>query len=187
MAYDQWYTPTDIVETVQRFNPGRLFDPTSHPASPMGQVADQVLSEADNCLDLDNWPYAAAEEEYYLAYMNPPYSKPEPFVDVLLEWLSAESLRTEAVVVTNSSTATNWYQKLLAEASAVILPDHRIRFYCTREHAEAKGMNYDEVEGFPDLVQPTSPRYNNTIFYLGPVPRHFKDFFGKYGSYLEPK
>lgn len=185
MAYDQWYTPLDIVETVRRFTPDTLFDPTSHPASPMGQEADLTLTEEDDCLDYNNWPCVTGD--YHLAYMNPPYSNVEPFVDVLLKWMAAFHLRTEAVVVTNSSTATAWYQKLLAASSAVILPDHRIRFLCTREHAEEKSMSFDDVEGFPDLVQPRSPRYNNTIFYLGPVPQQFRGFFGKYGQYLEPK
>jgi len=85
----------------------------------------------------------------------------------LAEQLAAGNT-TEAIVLTNNSSDTVWFQKALGLASAVCLTQGRINF-----------LNRDERGG-------GNPLQGQTFFYCGPQTARFKTAYRRFGRIVYP-
>lgn len=96
-------------------------------------------------------------------WLNPPYSGPGEHTDNVLSSI-AIGVTTQAMVLVNSSTSTKWYQNLMQDRSAACLFKKRIAF----------------VD--PSTMKPKSGnRYDQTLFYFGPLVRLFREVMAKHG------
>lgn len=112
---DEWYTPPEVMDKV-RYVLGRIqLDPCSC------EEANRYV-DAMHYISLPHDGLAVNWMEYANLYLNPPYSRPGPWVE--------KAIRTyrPAVVVVNNSTETVWGQRLLRNAEAMFFPRGRISF-----------------------------------------------------------
>jgi ParB family chromosome partitioning protein len=97
-------------------------------------------------------------------WMNPPYSQPliERFCDRLVEAHKAGDV-TEACVLVNNATETQWFRTLGDGLSAVCFPTGRVRFW------------------HPDTDKGSTPLQGQAVVYFGKEPERFRDCFGPFG------
>lgn len=114
---NEWVTPEPIVNAARYTMRAIDLDPASSSSANM-------LVRATRFFDLDN--DGLSQEWSGRVWLNPPYGRGliTPFVDKLLSSTSV----TEAVVLTNNGTETEWGQRLLAAANWVCFPNKRIKF-----------------------------------------------------------
>lgn len=107
MANDQWYTPPEYIESVRRVL-GRIdLDPTSNELANSVVQAKRFITEEEDALSVSPWGDGVDTR----VFMNPPYSKPKPFVDrIVSEW--QEGAIAKAIILLNLSTSTQWWQQL---------------------------------------------------------------------------
>lgn len=116
---NEWYTPIDYIEAARDVMGSIDFDPAS------SEIANEIVKA----------------EEYYTAetngldkawhgnvWMNPPYASDliGKFIDKLIEELPNID---QAMVLVNNATETEWFNKLIPQASAVCFPRSRVKFY----------------------------------------------------------
>lgn len=151
---DEWYTPQKYIEAAREVMGEINLDPASN------EAANQVV-DADNYYSLEN---SAFDNEWFgKVWMNPPYSRIiKLFAHKLVEEFEAGRV-TEAVVVTNNGTDTQWFHKMGSVASAFCLHKGRIGF----------------INETGDQVQNNN---KGQIFtYLGSNPERFKEVFSEFG------
>lgn len=175
---DEWYTGPEIIEAcIEVFDAG-YFDPCGCPGTPATSASSAYGVYADGFdARTDDFP------EDLAVYLNPPYSKPDPFIENFLRNLGyfddalVERRMTagscEGILVVNASTASAWYQSAFAHADAVCMPAPRIRFLRRPLEGEEPDVGL--------FVRPKSPRYNNTIMYFGPNAYEFVEVFSAFG------
>lgn len=107
-------------------------------------------------------------------WLNPPYEKGlvDLFANKLLLELETGNA-TAAIVLTNNSTDSGWFQKLFIAASATAFPKKRIQFYDAND-------------------EKTSPTNGQTFFYFGNHADRFKQEFSAFGpgcmeAWYEPR
>lgn len=151
----EWYTPARIIDAARLVLGDIDLDPASSPLANETVRASRYYTADDDGLAQ---PWAGR------VWMNPPYSTGlvERFVVRAVEDYAAGSV-TAAVVLTNNSTDTRWWQRLAAAASAVCFPARRIRFV-----APAGEQN--------------TPLQGQTIAYLGADTDRFVTAFSALGS-----
>lgn len=111
---DLWRTPREIIDWVQgRFGEIKI-DLCS---SDENKVCYFNLTESDNFLD-DKWLDDYLIEMGELAWCNPPYSNPKPFVEQCIKW---SMFGHGVAIILNYDTSTRWYE-LVEENAAVIMP-----------------------------------------------------------------
>jgi hypothetical protein len=117
-------------------------------------MASKFYDEEDNGLEHD-WVGKV--------WMNPPYSQPHIalFMDKLVASYKSGSI-TEAIVLTNNATATQWWQVAAVESSCICYPAKRISFI--------------NPEG-----ESSSPLQGQTFMYFGGNIDSFVKEFSKYG------
>lgn len=151
---DEWYTPPEFVESARRVMGGIDLDPASNEKA-NGWIGATEFFSLENSAFLNEWNGRV--------WMNPPYSRIiKDFVNKLVDEYAADKV-SEAIVVTNNGTDTQWFQRLAGASSAICMVKGRIGF-----------QNIDGV------------RINNNnkgqIFtYLGDNPEAFKLEFEQYG------
>lgn len=101
-------------------------------------------------------------------WMNPPYSRPAPWVAKLLEGFECGDV-TEAIALLNARTGSAWFQSLSAHAWRCE-KRKRIQF-----HGPGTG-NGRTTHGFND----------SCFFYLGPRPELFAAVFSEFGQIVPP-
>ena len=117
MANDLWRTPPEVINWVQdRF--GKIdIDLCS---SDEDKICDRHLTEQDNFLD-DCWiEYGSDMRSIYtgdLAWCNPPYSDPLPFVMQCAEWGRSGN---GVVMLLNFDPSTKWFDVISSKASVII-------------------------------------------------------------------
>jgi phage N-6-adenine-methyltransferase len=101
-------------------------------------------------------------------WLNPPYAQPliEQFVDKLIAEVASGTV-TSAIMLTNNSADTHWFQKAARAAAAMCFTDGRIRF----------------VSPTKELSCPTQ---GQTFFYFGNNPDRFAREFEEIGLVLAP-
>lgn len=125
---DRWFTPTYIIEEVHESlgDLGICYDLASEELANQNIKAGYFFSQGNTLEDffskegnrdchLNNW------------WLNPPFSKVDYFVDLVINLLRSDSLGTGFVLV-NSNTETKYYQKLLNNFPYFILLNKRIPF-----------------------------------------------------------
>jgi phage N-6-adenine-methyltransferase len=100
-------------------------------------------------------------------WLNAPYSEIGRFVEKMLAEVASGRV-TEAILLTQNSTDTMWFQKAAAWASAICFPAQRIRF--VSPHGRASG----------------SPPQGSAIFYFGQHADRFAEVFAPIGRIVVP-
>jgi hypothetical protein len=67
-------------------------------------------------------------------FLNPPYSRGE--IEKWVAKLLGQEGVTRAIVLTNNSTETGWWQALARRARAIAFPDSRVKFWYPDEHID---------------------------------------------------
>lgn len=145
---NEWYTPTPIIEAARSVM-GRIgLDPASSDTAQVIVKADTYYTSEDNGLR-QHWTGKV--------WLNPPYAKGlvERFAAKLVKHLSAGDV-DEAILLTNNSTDTDWFQQASELCTAVCFHSGRIKFLDT---------NLDPVGG---------PLQGQVIMYFG---KRYVDFY----------
>jgi ParB family chromosome partitioning protein len=151
-----WYTPAWVADAAREVLGGIDLDPASCAAANEVVRADRFFTAADDGL---------AQDWAGRVFMNPPYT--HRVVDRFAAKLVAEYAAGRvpaAVVLTNNSTETDWFQGLQASASALCLPLGRVRFWQA------------------DPGEITAGLQGQAILYLGGHPDVFTGVFGPCGQ-----
>jgi ParB family chromosome partitioning protein len=160
---DERYTPVEYLASAKAVM-GRIdLDPASckaaneRHAETLGEL--KYFSKEDDGLERD-WKGNI--------WLNPPYSRGliNRFVDKLLTEIETGNL-SQAVVLVNNGTDTEWFQHLLEACKGLIFPNHRIHFF------------------FPDGTQKKQTRQGQAIFYFGSKHKAFINEFAQYGVVLK--
>ena len=166
---NDWYTPRIYVEAARTVMGGIDLDPASSDIAQATVKATTYFTAETNSLDKP-W--------HGRVWMNPPFSMPliQQFVDKLLaEW--RELRVSQAIVLTNNGTETEWFQALLNATAGVCFPSARIKFYSP-------------------VRTSSSPRQGQAIFYLPDITHRqkrnhpdpvadFKQRFSEFGTIVE--
>jgi hypothetical protein len=147
------YTPAQYIELVRQVFGGEIdLDVASCEQAQKTVQANRFFIISDNALKQD-W--------YGKVFSNPPYSHPDIalFTDKLLHEIANKHV-TSAIMLTNNSTDTAWFQKAAAAATAICFTRGRIRFISC------------------DGTNPYTPVQGQAFFYFGnDLPafmRHFE-------------
>ena len=116
----EWITPPHIIEAARRTMGEIDLDPASSAAAQRFVAAAKWYGEREDGL---RRPWAGR------VWLNPPYKTMlvAAFLSRLLDHLESGKV-TQAIVLTNNSTDTAWWQGAAAHALAVCLPAGRLRF-----------------------------------------------------------
>lgn len=116
---NEWYTPTDIIETARTVMGSIDIDPASSEIANKTVKAETYYTAETNGL---------TKEWFGNVWMNPPYSTEliDKFVDKLVE---QKDNYKQAIVLVNNATETEWFEKIVNIASVVCFPRHRVKFY----------------------------------------------------------
>jgi ParB family chromosome partitioning protein len=99
-------------------------------------------------------------------WLNPPYSQPDIrlFIDKLVDEYES-GRRTEAILLTNNSSDTEWFPRAVLDASAVCFTRGRIKFVSPASASQ-------------------SPTQGHPFFYFGDNAARFADVFAGVGCTL---
>lgn len=155
---DEWYTPRKYVDSARKTMGSIDLDPASCEAANAAVRAVEFYTEEQDGLALP-W--------YGNVWLNPPYSKGlyAPFCEAVCANYY-QGLIKQAVVLTNNNTEVSGTQILLSQATAICLPDHRIKFVA------------------PDGKAGASPTKGQIFYYFGPRVERFRFEFKKYGAVI---
>ncbi len=116
---NEWYTPSDYIDLAREVMGNIDLDPaSSDKANEVVQAKRYYTAEDDGLLQ--DW--------YGNVWLNPPYSSEliMKFTEKLIEELP---IMSQALVLVNNATETEWFSKLVNKASAVCFPRSRVKFY----------------------------------------------------------
>lgn len=119
MSNDLWKTPPEVIGFITSKFGNIKIDLCS---SDENKVCDFNINESDNFLD-SKWLKNSMIDLGELAFCNPPYSNPLPFVKQCVKW--AEYGYAVAGIL-NFDTSTKWFAELI-NARAMIMPITRGR------------------------------------------------------------
>lgn len=155
----EWYTPADHIEAARELMGGIDLDPASCEEAQANVKAGVYYTKETDGL---------AQDWSGRVWMNPPYCMPEidRFTGRIIEEYKAGKV-DQAVVLTNNSTDTAWFHRLLEQSDLVCLTRGRVKFWG------------------PDGSAATGARQGQAIFYLGDNPDGFRQHFGKFGAIVK--
>ena len=154
----EWYTPPEVVALVRQVLGTIDVDPASCAAAQQVVNATRYYTLEEDGLR-QRWPGTV--------FCNPPYHMPEiaRFCGKLLEELDAQQT-TEAILLTNSVTDTDWFHRVAPRADALCFTDGRMQFV----HATRDGLR---------------PCQGQAVFYFGPQAAHFCEVFAAIGLLMQ--
>lgn len=159
---DEYYTPPYIIEAAQSVLGDIDLDPASCEQAQTVVQATRYFSKADDGLE-QRWQGRV--------WLNPPFSDPKPFVfRAIAEYESGNV--TEAIVLTNNGTETEWGQALLSRYPV-----------CFVGYGGPNGSRISFWKNDPNEPR-TGNRYAQMIFYLGDDVARFVAVFSRYGAVL---
>jgi ParB family chromosome partitioning protein len=152
---NEWYTPSEYIEAAREVMGGIDLDPASSEIANRNVKATRCYTEEDNGLE-QVWAGRV--------WMNPPYAQPlmGQFAKKLAEECASGRV-TEAVVLVNNATETQWCTDLVSVSTAVCFPKGRIRFWA------------------PGGGDKSAPLQGQAVFYAGNNPSNFIERFVEFG------
>jgi phage N-6-adenine-methyltransferase len=150
----EWYTPDEILDPVREVLGAIDLDPASCDTAQIRVQARTYYTTTDDSL---------RQAWHGKVFLNPPYKLPEVarFLGKLFEEIEAAHT-TEAIVLVNSATETDWFQAAFRQARAVCFPDGRIHFV-----SPTRGAGH--------------PCQGQALLYYGPNVDHFCVVFAALG------
>ena len=155
---NEWYTPVEYVEAAREVMGEIDCDPASSKIANKTVQAKVFFSKEQDGLGKD-WVGNV--------WMNPPYAQPlvDRFSEVMT-WKFENGEVKQACILVNNATETEWFQRMLKQASAVCFITGRIHFI--------------DPEGKPS----GAPLQGQCVLYLGKAVGKFGKEFGKFGKVL---
>ena len=154
----EWYTPLRYIEAARQVMGGIDLDPASCTAAQEVVKATTFYTAEDDGL---------AQPWSGRVFLNPPYRIPclGKFVGKLCDAVEAGKV-TQAILLTNDSTDTNWWHRAAVVASSICIHRGRISFWTA-----AGKWN-------------SSP-HGQTFFYFGSNPAAFDEVFSQFGLIMK--
>ena len=153
----EWYTPGEILEAIVQVMGGIDLDPASSDAQQAAAPvkATRYFTIIDNGLT-QPWPGRI--------FLNPPYAAGviDEFVRKFLEERRLGNLQ-QGMLLTNSSTETEWWQTAASHCDAVCFLKGRVHFLKLVNGVLTRGKS--------------SPAHPHSIFYFGPEVARFAHVF----------
>jgi hypothetical protein len=151
---DEWYTPEAYIVAARAVMGGIDLDPASTEAANAVVQAVRFFSVKDDGL---------SQEWGGRVWMNPPYGS--DLIGLFTEKLATHYVAgdvSQACVLVNNATETQWFQALLSQASSLCLHAGRISYWCPDK---------DSATGLQGQV----------ILYLGNNGERFAEVFSAFG------
>jgi hypothetical protein len=151
---NEWYTPLEYIEAARAVMGQIDLDPAS------SEIANRVVGAVQYFTKQDD---GLLQEWRGRIFMNPPYAGAliKAFAAKFAEHAHAGDI-TEAVVLVNNATETEWFERFVGVASAIVFPRSRVRFL--------------DVNG-----EPGAPLQGQAVIYLGSNPDTFLAAFARFG------
>ena len=155
---NEWYTPPEYVEAARAVMGGIDCDPASSEIANRTVQAERFYTADTDGLDKPWGPRV---------WINPPYSQPliRHFAQALVARVRGAEVE-QACVLVNNATETDFFQSMLAVASAVCFPRGRIRFL--------------DPNGEPS----GAPLQGQAVLYVGEDVAAFYEHFHAFGAVL---
>jgi phage N-6-adenine-methyltransferase len=148
------YTPDEILAPVRQVLGAIDLDPASCDTAQIRVQARTYYTINDDGL---------RQAWHGKVFLNPPYKLPDVawFIGKLFEEIEAEHT-TEAILLVNSATETDWFQRAFEMADAVCFPDGRIHFMSATRNSD-------------------HPCQGQALLYYGNATWHFCEVFAAVG------
>ena len=155
---NEWYSPPDLIEAARQTMGGIDLDPAS------SEIANKtVKAKKFYSIDDDGLAHKWAGR----IFMNPPYAQPlmTQFAEMVCTEFKANQI-TQAVVLVNNATETEWFQSMLSMAAAVCFLKGRVKFL--------------DMKGNPG----GAPLQGQAMLYFGDKVKEFKAAFDGKGQVM---
>lgn len=149
---NEYYTPKEYIEAAREVMGSIDIDPASNDIAQKVVQAKTYYTAETNGLD-KAWNGNI--------WLNPPYSI-ELIVQFVSKLVAERNSYSQAIVLVNNATETEWFNKIISVASAVCFPKGRVKFY------------------LPD-GRICAPLQGQAIIYIGDNKENFVDVFSKLG------
>ncbi len=151
---NEWYTPAQYIDAAKKVMGDIDLDPASSEIANGVVGAKQIFTIEDNGL-IREWAGRV--------WMNPPYAGEliPLFCDKLVNHYETGKI-TEAIALVNNATETAWFNTLIGQASAVVFPKGRVKFYTPGGSIGA-------------------PLQGQAVIYFGENPHKFLSCFKQFG------
>jgi ParB family chromosome partitioning protein len=154
---NEWYTPQRHIDMARAVMGGIDTDPATSEIANRTVKAELIYTAEED---------GRKQKWRGRVWMNPPYAQPliTDFAEVVSSKYESGEI-DQACILVNNATETQWFQRMLAAASAVCFPKSRIRFL--------------DPEG-----NPGAPLQGQAIIYMGENVSAFKEAFETEGKVL---